>query len=210
MEILHFGNPHSANVLMQPVGEHDISEIEAEVLKIKEFTDVEFQLAAVKVDSWNDDLSPWKAPAVFGKTDFGGNAENTLSAITKLCDDPEKRYYIGGYSLAGLFSIWAACQTNIFSGVAAASPSVWFPQFVTYIKKHSTKASAVYLSLGNKEEKTRNEIMAKAGECIRECKDILTEQNVDCVLEWNEGNHFKDTGIRTAKAFAWVLSQKPE
>ena len=30
---------------------------------------------------------------------------------------------------------------------------------------------------------------------------------VDCILEWNQGNHFKDADLRTAKAFSWVLNR---
>ena len=64
----------------------------------------------------------------------------------------------------------------------------------------------VYLSLGDREEKVRNRIMAAVGDRIREAYDLLLEREIDCVLEWNEGNHFKDADIRTAKAFAWVLN----
>ena len=35
--------------------------------------------------------------------------------------------------------------------------------------------------------------------------DCLAGQGVDCVLEWNKGNHFKEPDIRTAKAFAWLI-----
>ncbi len=34
--------------------------------------------------------------------------------------------------------------------------------------------------------------------------DLLKDRGVSCVLEWNEGNHFKEPDIRTAKAFAWL------
>ena len=79
------------------------------------------------------DLSPWQAPAVFGKDAFGGGASDTLSAMLPLCEDKAKTYYIGGYSLAGLFALWAAYQTDTFKGVAAVSPSVWFPDFENYV-----------------------------------------------------------------------------
>ena len=50
--------------------------------------------------------------------------EKTLRAILPLCADGAKTYHIGGYSLAGLFALWAAYRTDAFSGTAAASPSV--------------------------------------------------------------------------------------
>lgn len=117
-------------------------------------------------------------------------------------------YYLGGYSLAGLFALWAAYQTDVFKGVVAASPSVWFPGFAEYMKKNEIKTNTVYLSLGNREEKTRNPIMANVGDRIREAYVLLKERGVNCILEWNEGNHFKDADIRTARAFAWALNNK--
>ena len=122
-----------------------------------------FCLVALKINNWNNDLSPWSAPAVFGKENFGGNADAALKEVLSLCTDRSKAYYIGGYSLAGLFALWAAYQTDIFEGVAAASPSIWFPGFVDYMEKSDLKASKVYLSLGDKEEKVRNLLKKFAG-----------------------------------------------
>lgn len=119
----------------------------------------------------------------------------------------KKKYYIGGYSLAGLFSLWAAYQTDVFTGIAAVSPSVWFPGFIDYMREHEIKSKTVYLSLGDKEEKTRNPVMAQVGNCIRSGYDWLKECGIDCTLEWNSGNHFRDPDMRTAKAFAWILHQ---
>ena len=123
------------------------------------------------------------------------------------CADDSKTYYIGGYSLAGLFALWAAYQTDIFEGVAAASPSIWFPGFVDYMEKSDLKASKVYLSLGDKEEKVRNPVMAKVGDDIRRAHAILQNKQIVTTLEWNPGNHFRDPDIRTAKAFSWVINQ---
>ena len=64
------------------------------------------------------------------------------------------------------------------------------------------------LSLGDREEKTRNSVMAQVGNCIRSGYDWLKECGVDCTLEWNSGNHFRDPDMRTAKAFVWVLNQE--
>lgn len=206
MEITVFGNPQSDIVLIQPVDDHDLEGIENEFAEIKCGCEKDFCLIAFKVDDWNNDLSPWKAPAVFGKDDFGGEASKTLGELLKLCDDKEKTYYIGGYSLAGLFALWAAYQTDKFSGVAAASPSLWFPDFDGYMKKNGIMTGNVYLSLGDREEKVRNPVMATVGDRVREAHKLLKERNVNCMLEWNNGNHFKDPDIRTAKAFAWVMN----
>ena len=93
-------------------------------------------------------------------------------------------------------------------GAAAASPSVWFPGFADYMKEHQIWTDSVYLSLVDREEKTRNPVMATVGDRIREAHDLLKEQGVDTILEWNQGNHFRDADIRTARGFAWVMGQK--
>ena len=204
MVIYEYGDPGSSDVLIQMVDDHDLAVIENEVAVIRKRIN-DFKLCALKVDNWNLDLSPWKAPAVFGKDDFGGGAAETLAAVLELCEDDSKRYYIGGYSLAGLFALWSAHQTDRFAGVAAASPSVWFPRFTDYMNEHKIKSKQVYLSLGDKEEKVRNPVMATVGEKIREAYGCLVRQKVNCTLEWNQGNHFKEPDVRTAKACVWLL-----
>ena len=201
-----YGNPEADTVLIQPTGEHELASLENEVREIEKRTSKEFRFIATKVENWNDDLSPWKAPAVFKTEDFCGGASKTLENIIALCADKNRKYYIGGYSLAGLFALWAACQTDIFSGVAAASPSVWFPGFIDYMKTYKIKSQNVYLSLGDREEKTRNPVMAQIGNCIKEEYRCLLENGINCILEWNKGNHFKEADIRTAKAFVWILN----
>ena len=206
MVTYEYGNPNAVITLVQTVDEHDIAGLDDEVAEIQRLSGKEFRLLAVKVESWNRDLSPWPAPAVFGKDDFGDGAGELLTEILKLCQDESKIYYLGGYSLAALFSLWAAYQTDKFAGIAAASPSIWFPRFVDYMKSTAIKCPNVYLSLGDKEEKTKNAVMSSVGDCIRDGYAWLKEQGLNCTLEWNTGGHFKEPEIRTARAFAWLLS----
>jgi predicted alpha/beta superfamily hydrolase len=174
--------------------------------QIRNMTDVEFKMIIFPVERWNDDLSPWPAPAVFGKAGFGGESAETLERLTSICNNPNASYILGGYSLAGLFSLWAACESDLFTGVAAASPSVWFPGFVDYMKEHPINSKVVYLSLGNRESKTKNPTMSQVDFCISSIFDMLQKQQLDTILDWNEGNHFKDVDIRSAKAFAWTIN----
>ena len=115
---------------------------------------------------------------------------------------------MGGYSLAGLFALWAATQTNALYGVAAASPSVWFPGWPEYEAAHPIQAQRVYLSLGDREEHTKNQTMASVGDNIRALHTALTRRGTDSALEWNAGGHFKDVDLRTARAFVWVMEGK--
>ena len=215
MQHTYYGNKDAKNVLIQMVDSHDLEVIESEYHHIKEMCSEDFLLACCKVEDWNRDLSPWGAAPVFGKEPFGGKAKDTLDhilntlipEINKEDISSERRYYIGGYSLAGLFALWAAYQKDVFCGVAAASPSIWFPGFLEYMKTNELHTKQVYLSLGDKEEKAKNPVMASVGDCIRDAYAHLQSlPDINVTLEWNEGNHFKDSDLRTAKAFAWLLS----
>ena len=215
-KIYTYGDPEADILLLQAVDDHDMAVIEKELSHIRELTaDRDFCLTAVKVNDWNKDLSPWPAPAVFGDEDFGNGAPETLEFLLREVipesdgtSDPGRKIYIGGYSLAGLFALWAGYQTDRFSGIAAASPSIWFPDFTEYMRKNTLRADAVYLSLGDREEKTRHPLMSQVGNAIRSSYELLKESGIDCVLEWNKGNHFKNPDLRTAKAFAWLMNRE--
>ena len=212
-ECLIYSCGSSERLLIQPVDDHDIEVLDSQVSEIRRLADgIGFTLAAFRVNDWNDDLSPWEAPPVFGDQGFGGKAEATLDyvrdvLVPELTDGRETKLYIGGYSLAGFFALWASYQTDMFRGVAAASPSVWFPRFTQYMRENKIFAEAVYLSLGDREEKTRNPVMSRVGTAIREAQAILLDEGRDCMLEWNRGNHFKEPDVRTAKAFAWLMNR---
>ena len=209
-----FGNEKSNNILIQMIGEHEMAGLESEVRYISELTQSEdFCLVAIKVDDWNDSLSPWKAPAAFGDGEFGGRAEDTLKELIDIInaevlqgrDISEVNLYIGGYSLSGLFALWSVYQTDIFKGAAAVSASVWFPGFYDYISKKTIQTQSVYLSLGKKEEKTRNTLMASVGNVMRDIYSLLSPE-IDAIMEWNDGNHFKEPDLRMAKGFSWLIN----
>ena len=113
MQITEYGNENARVVLIQPVDDHDLAYINNEIDYLRDNTDTDFRLITVKVNSWNYDLSPWNAPAVFGREGFGDGAASFLDQILKLCKDSSKTYILGGYSLAGLFALWAAYQTDL-------------------------------------------------------------------------------------------------
>ena len=214
-EVLTYGDPAADTLLIQMVDDHDLEVIEKEIAHIKELTGGQnFCLKAVRVNSWNTDLSPWPAPAVFGDEDFGEGASRTLEIllreiIPEILSENEKIYF-GGYSLAGLFALWAGYQTDFFEGIAAASPSIWFPGFTDYMRANTLQAGAVYLSLGDREERTKNPFMSQVGNAIRDGYAVLRNAGINCTLEWNKGNHFKNPDLRTAKAFAWLMTQTGE
>ena len=210
-----YGEANAEYLLLQMTGEHELQSMDNEVDAIAQ-SGRNFLLAAMPVESWNDALSPWEVPAVWGKQGFGGNAADTLRFLTEQVIPTLKQQFelsenvkiiLGGYSLAGLFALWASTQTKLFYGVAAASPSVWFPGWMEFEQQYPMQAQHIYLSLGDKEERTKNPVMVSVGDNIRTMHSRLTERGTDCTLEWNSGGHFKDADLRTAKAFRWMMKE---
>ena len=210
-----YGEAHAEYLLLQMTGEHELQSMDHEVAAIAQ-SNRKYLFVAIPVESWNDALSPWEAPAVWGKQGFGGKAGKTLRFLTgqvipslkQQFDLPENiKIILGGYSLAGLFALWASTQTDLFYGIVAASPSVWFPDWMEFEQQHPIQTQRVYLSLGDKEERTKNAVMAEVGDNIRTLHSRLIERGADCTLEWNSGGHFKDADLRTARAFQWVIEE---
>ena len=210
-----YGEAHAEYLLLQMTGEHELQSMDDEVAAIAQ-SNRKYLFAAVPVENWNDALSPWEAPAVWGKQGFGGNAGDTLRFLTeqvipileqRFCLPENVKIILGGYSLAGLFALWASTQTDLFYGIAAASPSVWFPGWMEFEQQYPMQTQRVYLSLGDKEGRTKNTVMAAVGDGIRALHSRLTERGANCTLEWNSGGHFKNADLRTAKAFRWAMEE---
>ena len=212
-----YKSEHPEYLLIQPIDEHDLEVLDNEVATVQSLTNKSFTLVAFEIKDWQSELTPWTSPAVFGKVPFGEGASATLSFIKdtlipqleqmELFDKNGMQCVFGGYSLAGFFALWSSYQTKLFGGIADVSPSVWYPQWMEYAEKNRPLATSVYLSLGDKEEKTKNPTMAQVGNCIRKQQELLAAQGINTILEWNPGNHFQHSDERTAKGFAWLINQ---
>ncbi len=202
-------------LLVEPMDEQDLEFLDRELGILKTEAGRPFALAALIIEDWNSELAPWPAKPVFGKDPFTGGAPDTLRLIEDaLIPKVESlfpslsngRRIIGGYSLSALFALWCAYESGSFDGIAAASPSVWYPGWMDFVRSNSPKAHSIYLSLGDKEYKSRNKALATVETCIREYSEILSAtEGVKTILEWNPGNHFVEADLRTAKAFLWTL-----
>ena len=128
-------------------------------------------LVNIGVDLWEENFSPWCAPRVFAKgPNFGDGAQKTLDTLinqvipwaeSELTEPPAYRVLVG-YSLAGLFSLWAGVtQVGVspqvargyqpddapsqpgtphvntpvatFQRIGAVSGSFWFPGLLDYV-----------------------------------------------------------------------------
>ena len=201
-------------LLIQPVDGHDIEVLDNEVAEIQKNTDKQFSLIAFNIEDWNNELSPWEAPPAFGNKSFGSGATETLEFIEsrliptvkeKYNLDNDIKFILGGYSLAGLFSLWSSYKVDTFSGIAAASPSVWFNGWDEFMNNNTPLSNTIYLSLGDTEEKTKNKVMCAVGDNIRKQEELLKNDNINTILEWSKGGHFSNSDLRVAKAFAWCI-----
>ena len=202
-------------LLIQPLERKEVGTIGHEVSLIAQHTPHPFVMAAFKIDDWHWQMSPWHDDAISRREEVGHHAEETLRFIThRLLPVLQQRFgdlpvVLGGYSLAALFSLWAATQTDVFTGIAAASPSVWIDGWQTFASSHPILSKVAYLSIGRKEEHVRNLSMARVGANIRFEQQLLEQQlgPNNTTLQWNEGGHFDHMDARTAQAYAWTINK---
>lgn len=171
-------------------------------------------LVCIEGVDWDRDLSPWAAKKVFrGGEDFSGGADAFLQALlTELISAAETGLSpawraVFGYSLAGLFSLWAMTQTDVFARCASVSGSLWFDGFVDYLAAHPLLGAPerVYLSLGDREEQAKNPRMQRVRAATEEAQAVIEAQGVLCAFELNPGGHFQDVPARQRRAVLALL-----
>ena len=163
---------------------------------------------------WNQDLSPWPAPKVFSQgEDFSGEGDRFLKILLEeLLPQAEARFSpfpkvrgLVGYSLAGLFALYACTQTTCFSHVASVSGSLWYPGFVDYLQTHPpADGTRIYLSLGDRESHSRNQTMAQVEHCTQQARGLLSN-TCPVIYEQNPGGHFYQVPQRIVQGITRLL-----
>ena len=197
----------------------------------------------VGVDLWEENFSPWCAPRIFAKgPNFGDGAQKTIDTLinqvipwaeSELTEPPTYRVLVG-YSLAGLFSLWAGvsqqvargCQpddvpsqpgaphvdavpTPTFQRIGAVSGSFWFPGLLDYVDQQlrggAVDLTHVYLSLGDREAQTPNPQIMHVQENAELLASKLENAGITSMFELNRGNHFQNVEGRMQKALDWLV-----
>lgn len=197
-------------------------------------------LVHIGVDLWEENFSPWCAPRVFAKgPNFGDGAQKTLDTLinhvipwaeSELTDPPAYRVLVG-YSLAGLFSLWAGvtqagvsqpsapqqaahgCQSDApaatFQRIGAVSGSFWFPGLLDYVDQQLSGGAVglthAYLSLGDREARTPNPQIMHVRENAELLASKLESARITSTFELNRGNHFQNVEGRMQKALDWLV-----
>lgn len=171
---------------------------------------------AIEGVDWAAELTPWQAPKAFrGGEDFIGEADAYLSELigyivpfveAKLEITPNSRI-LAGYSLAGLFAIYALYRTELFSRFASVSGSLWYDDFLHFVKTYQPVKlpERVYFSLGDRESFSKNIRLARVEQCTRETEQRMKALGIKTSFELNSGNHFADADQRIAKGLRWLL-----
>ena len=177
-----------------------------------------FTLVAISDLDWNHDMAPWDSPPAFKNAEpCTGGADDYLRLLTKeIIPTAEKELAgvpcwrgIAGYSLAGLFALYALYQTDLFSRVGSMSGSLWFPGMREYLFSHEPKRwpDCIYFSLGDKESKTRNSILRSVRQNTEEIHAFYQGKGIDTVFQLNPGNHYDRAAERTAAGMVWLLNR---
>ena len=167
----------------------------------------------------DDELSPWPAPAVWkGQAPYKGQATAHLKWMTEECmPEVEVRLramgilqqipMIAGYSLAGLFALWAGWTSGNFARVASVSGSLWYPGFTDFIRDNAPTGhiGKVCISLGDRESHTRHPLMSQVDTCTAAVVEAVKARGIDTVFKWNPGNHFDHPERRMARAIAEMV-----
>ena len=158
------------------------------------------EIMSVPVANWGDALTPWPAPALRpGEEDFGGRAEETLASLAELLDQASGPHAICGYSLGGLFALYAFVREPRLSACACLSGSVWYEGWVDWLRANAPDCAgrSVFFSVGKK-EKRAGLPFRHVEEDLAACVDILRACGCEVAVRLGPGNHMQYVGERLA------------
>lgn len=175
----------------------------------------DFTLVTISNLAWNHDMSPWNCPPIFkDDTPCTGGADKYLRLLTEEIIPQAEQFMkghaawrgIAGHSLAGLFALYSLYHTDLFTRAASVSGSLWFPDFQEYVSTHEMKnvPECIYLSLGDRECRTRNAYLKTVQTNTEELYTFYQNKGIPATFRLHPGSHFHDTASRTAAGIAWI------
>ena len=196
---------------------HCFSEEEEAVVKLLQGQEYfSFPLLCINNLNWQKDMCPWDSPALIkNEKDFIGGADEYLFLLEKeiipraveILGEEPTYYALAGYSLAGLFALYAGYRSSLFSRIASVSGSLWYPDFVSFAKekKMLSRAERLYLSLGTEEARTMHAVLSTIESKTRELVEHYQSSGYCVKFEQNPGNHFCEVEQRIEKGIRWIM-----
>ena len=213
-------------------------------------------VVSIPVDNWNDALTPWPAPGFYDDEPwFGGHGSETLEALAcrtipaieaelGIAPDTESprsllpckenktvKRAICGYSLGGLFALYAFVNDSRFDACASISGSLWYQGWMDYIREKtecvaSSKPAEVnrfdgrgryaFLSVGKKEYKSGLPLFRCVEDNMHASADLLRTAGCQVDETVGPGNHMQhiserfEEALRALDAFCSSLSHKKD
>lgn len=178
----------------------------------------DFNLIALSVRDWFCDLVPWSITSPFkdGRRFVGGAGEYLQLLTQKIIPcagelmAPVSWLGIAGYSLGGLFAVWALYNSPMFSCAASMSGSFWFEGFAPYICANQLKSplKKAYFSLGDKEPGGVRSPVHNVGEITGEIVGRFNASGIKTTFVWEKGGHNTDQTGRIARGISWLLKEE--
>ena len=163
---------------------------------------------------WDRDYAPWPSDELHGRPIGGGGAALYREMVDVLLPAVKARFdgleHVGvvGYSLGGLFALYAASQSDSpFDRAASVSGALWYEGFADYAADAPfPRLSRAYLSLGRREAGRGRGPMGRVSTATERVAGTLSarlgEENV--CFEWNNGGHFYEIPQRISGAITWM------
>ncbi len=137
------------------------------------------RVVSVPVADWGDALTPWPAPAL-------RSGENGSHAVC-------------GYSLGGLFALYAFAREPRFAACACLSGSVWYEGWVDWLRANAPDCAGryAYFSVGKK-EKRAGLPFRHVEEDLAACAEILRGRGCAVDVTLGPGSHMQYVTERLA------------
>lgn len=185
------------------------SELEAQSNSIVQFFEesMSYRLIAFEIRDWDMELTPWEMD--MDARHFGKGAKETLAFVDRLTEyDKAASYCLMGYSLAGVFALYGCMNRQNICGAISASGSLWYRDFETYLSNHITGDKKIYLSLGEKEEKTGHKVMCSIGVKTQKVYEACKAAGCRTIFVTNPGGHFTEPAKRLYMGMKWILENR--
>ena len=177
----------------------------------------DFTLITISGLNWEAELSPWAAGNLFKYSEmFTGGADAYLQFFTQQVLPQAEAGLNGilwrglaGYSLAGLFTVYALYKTDLFSRAASMSGSLWYPGFKDFALQNTLCKTPqhLYLSLGDKEARARNQYLKQCSNVRKNWQRITAVLALTLVMNLTPAAITVILSAAAAAGIKWLLTQ---